>query len=281
MFDPATERVHRFYVPHSMQGIVADPAVHNGQQVVTSCPTTTSCARSWRTHAIAVEPATGDVWGAVRDNGHLIRLHLNEADLSQSTWSFMPTLRDGNGWVNGMGGGGDMRGIGFDRLGFAWHLGMSSQSIFKVDPFTGDTLGAFPAGTHGHYTYSDFTGASAFNFTAPRGFWRYYFDTSFPAALIEEIVVEATVPPGTSLGVRVRGRDANGNPTSDWVPTDQAQGSSDYIIYPEGAADHVFDIRGAGGPVQGQEFEIEVRMTTDDADVRPFLHDLRIEWSRP
>ncbi|RAL25320.1 hypothetical protein DL240_03665 [Lujinxingia litoralis] len=281
VFDPATEKVHRFYVPNAMQGVVADPAVHNGQQVVTSCPSTTSCARSWRTHAIAVEPATGDVWAAVRSNGHLLRLHFNETNPAQSTWSFIPALREGQGWINGMTSGGDMRGVGFDRLGYAWHLGMSSQLIFKVDPITGDTLGGFPAGTDGHYTYSDFTGATAFNFTAPRGFWRYYFDSGFPTAILDEITVEATVPAGTSLGVRVRGRDLNGNPTSGWVPVDQAQGSSDYLDYPTGALTHTFDIRSAGAAVQGQEFEIEVRMTTDDSDVRPFLHDLRIEWSRP
>ena len=275
MFDPNTNRIHRFHIPPAYSDQL--PARGTSTQVLTDC--TAGCA-GWETTAIAVEPATGDIWATSRDNGYLLRLEFNENDPSQSTWRFIPVMRDDSGsWLPEATGGGDMRGVGFDNAGYAWHLGMATTWIFKVDPATEEVASTHNIGTHGHYTYSDFTGASAFNFTAPRGIWRYTFSSEIPGTVVDAINMEATVPDGTTAGVRIRPLDAAGVPTGDWTP---GGGGNQYFEYPVGADDHAFDLHSlVGNGLPGHSFEVEVRLTRSDNDTRPYLHNLNLQWHWP
>ena len=278
VFDQDTMQVHNFYVSSNFHN--ASPARGTTAPALTDC--TTGCSSSWRTSAVAVEPATGDVWAAVNGrNGYILRLDFNENNPANSTWTFIPGYFDDNGNRLPGFGTGNMRGIGFDRLGMAWHLGQASQRVVLLDPTNNQIVETYQVGTHGHYTYSDFTGATAFNFTAPRGIFRYTFESAFPVTRVDEIFVEATIPPSTTLGVRIRPLSADGTPISDWYPVSPA-GVVSYLEYPVGQEDHLFDLHTElGFPVEGTHFEVEIRMTRSDNDIRPFLHDLQLNWHYP
>ena len=119
-----------------------------------------------------------------------------------------------------------------------------------------------------------------FSFTAPRGLWRTVFDTKFNNSIVSTVEIEAHVPTETTLGMRIRVLDANNNPVGDWIPVQGAMGAT-YADYPVGAQSHTFDLSQIGGPLVGARFEVEVRFTTTDRDIRPIVYDLRIGWQRP
>lgn len=275
MIDPNNQKHYNFGWP---QNLPTTPAAKTTY--------TMSANESWNqsagnSSAIAIEPATGDAWVSFT-SGFIGRLSVNENDIPTSTWTILSGVRDQTNTALRLAntGSGNMRGVGFDPDGFAWHLGVPTRNILKFDPATNDFIKLVDVGSAGHYTYSDFTGAAAFNFTAPRGFWRMVFDTSFDGAQIDGLYMEAYVPSGTTLGVRIRALDSSGLPLGDWLPI--PGGMSDYFMYPLGAASHTVDLTNNGGPLQGgSQFEVEVFMSTNDRDIRPILHDLRLDWQRP
>jgi hypothetical protein len=221
--------------------------------------------------ALTTEPTNGHIWAAFHTRGFLGRLRINAADLAASTWEFIQ--------VQGVSG--STRGVGFDPAGFAWFLDPGTNPIYKIDPTTSDVLGSFPVGTGGHYGYSDFSGSLLFSFTAPRGSWTYRFDTQFAGAQVTSLEWEAFEPAGTSLGARVRVVDPqSGAPLSEWRPAPGAGNQPSYFDYPAGQPRDVVNFA-AGGPLVGASFEVEILMTTNDKNVRPILHDIRLGWSRP
>ena len=279
VFDPSTLAYHRFMFPQTW-------ITQNGNRPAagTTAPVTmvaADAANIFTVSALSVEPATGDVWATLHNTGLLGRLKINENDLAQSQWVFLRPLLEDNGNRVPQANGLDMRGIGFDRNGFAWHFGMQSEFAFKINPMTNrnDTLVPM-AGAGGHYMYSDFTGSTLFSFTAPRATWRHVFDTEFQGAVVETVTIEAHVPPGTTLGMRVRPLGDNGLPTADWVPAPN-NGAAQYAPYPPGAMQHTFDLRALGGAISGRQFELEINFTTTDRDVRPIIYGIDLGWQRP
>ncbi|MFB6350395.1 MAG: hypothetical protein ABEN55_00160, partial [Bradymonadaceae bacterium] len=232
--------------------------------------------RNFRTTALAVEPATGDVWATFYKIGWIGRLKLNNSDLSKSKWTFI------DAWPKASRGA--TRGIGFDRNGHAWHLGPNHNDVAKIDHKTNNQIDRFSVGVGGHYTYSDFTGSTALSFTAPKGSWRYYFDTQFANAQPDKIILEGHVPKDTYINVRIRAVDntKNHNPTSNWLPSSMSGGKK-YFTYPSGKSSHTVDLASAmgGGIISGRVFEIEVRLGTRNAKKRPILHDVKLKWQRP
>jgi len=104
------------------------------------------------------------------------------------------------------------------------------------------------------------------------------FDTSFEGARVDGVYMEAYVPAGTTMGIRVRAVDNAGAPLGDWEPA-TVNGSPQYIFYPPGSAMLQANLP---NPLQGgSKFEVEVLMTTTDRDVRPILHQMRLDWQRP
>ena len=206
------------------------------------------------------------------------RLQVNEQDYSQSQWTLIGSTTDAQGALLPGVSNGDLRGVGFDRHGFGWTLGLSSGKVWKIDPTTNGRDVSLPDGATigegSHYTYSDFTGSTALSFTAPRGLWRYTFGTSFPTSMAESIIIEAHVPTGTALEVRARPLDSGGN-AGNWVP------DMGYFNYPNGQPSYTIDLAAMNQAMQGASFELEVRLSTSDPNVRPILYDLRVGWQRP
>jgi hypothetical protein len=180
----------------------------------------------------------------------------------------------------------DLRGVGFDTHGYAWTLGLAADRVFKIDPATNQRPPAGPLaegmaiGVGSHYTYSDFTGSTALSFTAPRGYWNYVFASQFEEAQVDAISWDAYVPAGTTAGVRIRVVTQGGTPVTEWLPPENG-GVAEYFEYPVGVATHSIDLHSNGGPLIGWNFEVNVRLTTNDSQVRPIVHDVRLEWQRP
>lgn len=223
---------------------------------------------------LAVEPGTGHVWASFFQQGRTGRLQYNKANRAASTWTTINTCYPGGGRTN-CEYGSDLRGVGFDINGKAWTLGLGSNKVYKLDPATNARSADLPNGANvgqgSHYTYSDFTGAVAQSFTAPSGKWRRVYDTN--GALITSVTVEAYVPAGTSVGVRYRALDADGNPIGDWIPPEQG-GTAQYAPLPVGGNQNVtFNVpQDNDNPFVAPKFEVEVRLSTSDKGVRPVLH---------
>jgi hypothetical protein len=279
MFDPSTRKLWTF-------GVAAGCGPTPGQQCAVNLVANAGASgnSSFYTTGVGVEPATGDVWVSFYPLGYNGRLRVNWADLAASTWTMIATTRDVNTNQQLAGVGVDLRGVGFDYNGYAWTLGLGSDRVWKIDPATNARSGDLPNGisviTGTHYTYSDFTGSTALNFTAPRGYWRYLFETGFDPAQVDGVYWEAYVPAGTTAGVRVRALDASNNPISGWVPAEN-MGSPVFIDYPTGQVNASTSLAPYGGPLLGASFEVEVRLTTNDRDVRPVVHTVQLEWQRP
>ncbi|MBU1534035.1 hypothetical protein KKF84_01880, partial [Myxococcota bacterium] len=285
MYDPAERKIYAFTIPTSVNPSTILPGDVTGVTLLSGdCKSQQSGSAILQVTGVGVEPATGDVWASHWQTGYTMRLSVNNMDYSNSTITFIGTLRDASGALLAGLDSTDLRGVGFDKDGYAWTLGLNSNRVFKIDPATNQRDVAMPLGQSigvgSHYTYSDFTGSTALSFTAPRGFWTYIFHSQFEAAQVDAIFMEAYVPGGTTAGVRIRALDQSGVPLSGWLPADIG-GVAQYFDYPQGAAQHLFDLHTNGGPLIGWSFEVDIRLTTSDRDIRPIVNTVRLEWQRP
>ncbi len=273
-FDPATMTAHSFAV---VDGFSPTP----GATMTVDMSRPSGCGSPGMcVTGVGVEPATGDVWASFYAAGYTGRLVLDELDLSRSEWHFIGTGRNPDGsFLPGVSA--DLRGVGFDRNGFAWTLGLGSGNVWKIDPDTeqraADLPDGAPIGVGTHYTYSDFTGSTALTFTAPRALWSFVFRSGYPDAEVDAISWEAHVPVGTSAGIRIRPLDALENPVGDWFPASSAP--EPYIEYPALEASHHIDL----GDVEmvGDTFEVEILFATSEIDRRPIVHRVELFWQRP
>ncbi len=280
MYDPSTDRFYNFKVPVGTQptpGAVV--GVDMSTEPSMACSDVNNPHRQFCVTGVAAEPATGDIWASFYPIGYTGRLRVDEQDYTQSQWTMIATTRDEttNAFLPGVTA--DLRGVGFDRNGNAWTLGLGSFNVWKIDPTTNTRHASLPTGADvssaRHYTYSDFTGSTALSFTAPSGLWLFEFDTSFPMAIVSSLFVDAFVPADTELEARIRVIDATGAPVGDWVPV------MGYLDYPTGQMSHTFDLAPVGGPLVGERFEVEIKLSTSSTDVRPILYGVQLGWSRP
>ncbi len=290
MFDPATAKHHTFAVLDS----VPDSPAHGASYGINMPANGVTAGKSrWRTTGVGVEPKTGNVWMSFHEVGYTGRLVVDENNFSNSQLTFIATTRETaavGSYLSGVGK--DLRGVGFDHLGFAWTLGLGSDRVWKLDPATNARHVDLPTGvvvgtpshnnqTATHYTYSDFTGSTALSFTAPRAFWRTTFDTTFVNARADAVVIEAYVPIKTTVGMRIRTVDMTGQPVTDWLPA-EVSGEPQYRRYPIGDTannqSHTFTMTPA---LVGSRFEIDLLLTSSDANARPVVHSVKLDWQRP
>ncbi|MDX9722665.1 MAG: MopE-related protein [Myxococcota bacterium] len=279
MWDPAQRKMYTFGVPTTVGPTPGETSA------VALIPNAGPIGPGHMfTTGVGVEPATGDVWCSFYPIGYNGRLHLDENNYANSQWTFIATSRDltTNAYLPGVGP--DLRGIGFDGHGYAWTLGLGSDRLWKIDPATNarsaDLPNGQPIGPGTHYTYSDFTGSTTLSFTAPRGFWGYTFSAEYPNTQVDGIGLKAFAPPVTSIGVRVRVVDGAGQGVSPWYPAEQ-NGSPQYFEYPTGELEHIFELAPFGGPLFGQHFEVQLRLSTTVRTMRPIVNQLWLEWQRP
>lgn len=157
-------------------------------------------------------------------------------------------------------------GVGLDNQGRVWGINNSTGNATRLDPSTGQTQ-HFPVGV-GPYTYSDFSGFTLRNFTAPQGTFRRLFRgcPQKDFAMWRDITWEADTPPGTSVFVRVK----TGMTLDDLV-------TAPYLgPWDESPADLA-----ASGVPNGRFLEVEVTLTTDTPGITPTLWDLDVTWTCP
>ena len=102
-----------------------------------------------------------------------------------------------------LGGGRYPVGIAVDYDGYVWAVNQSKATASKVDPNKNKVIGEYPVGK-GPYTYSDMTGYTLHNYTAPKGDYSHTFGYSGWSGTVaesknttkwEKIFVDAATPP--------------------------------------------------------------------------------------
>jgi DNA-binding beta-propeller fold protein YncE len=108
-------------------------------------------------------------------------------------------------------------GMAVDFDGYVWAVNQSASSATKIDPDTQTIIGEYPVGKS-PYTYSDMTGYTLHNFTAPQGYYDQVIgvldgfgmatNANEDGVLWTEVDILAEIPDGTHLEFEVRA--ANG-----------------------------------------------------------------------
>lgn len=103
-------------------------------------------------------------------------------------------------------------GIAVDYDGYVWAVNQSKGTASKVDVVKHKVIGEYKVGS-GPYTYSDMTGYTLHNYTAPKGDFSHMFgytgwsgtvSESKVTTVWEKIDVEAIFPPKSHIKVRYR-----------------------------------------------------------------------------
>ncbi len=286
VFDPETMKSHTFAVP---SGTVLTPKGESNVTIVKRGAPGGDPHPSqpgWRlmsTTGVTVDPATGNVWTSFFIQGYTGKLIVNEEDFSLSKWEFIATMyREDNPavFLDGVTAT-DLRGVGFDSYGYVWTLGLGTTKVIKLDPATNSRAADLPEGKvigqGTHYTYSDFTGSTAFNFTAPRGIWKHTFNKASECSIPSRIDVTAYVPEKTYMGVRIRPIDNDDQPIEGWLP--EIDTGENYFNIPVGIGETLIELEDHRDHfIPAQKFEVEVLMSTTDKNIRPILNALNIMW---
>ena len=275
MFDFEQKKAWSFLVPDSA---VLTPGATSGVLVQDKAAGGGKVAHD--TTGVTVDPATGHIWASFYQQGYNGKMILDETDFSNSTWTFIATTRDAlNNLLPGVGV--DLRGVGFDSYGYVWTLGLGSGKVWKIDPATNSRAADLPEGktigVGSHYTYSDFTGSTAFNFTAPRGVWSYKFGKPSACSVPSSIFVKAYVPEKTYIGVRLRSLDKDSNVINGWIP--EIATAQKYFDVPKGLGETEIDLKDYREYfLTAAKYEIEVLMTTTDKSILPILNNANVMW---
>ncbi len=114
-----------------------------------------------------------------------------------------------------LGSGRYPHGVAMDFNGFVWAVNRVKGTVSKCNPKTMQLVGEYQVGPK-PYTYSDMTGYTLNNFTAPKGHYTHLFGVSSATGTVAEakgttlwqlIDVEMQVPAGAYVKVRYRAAD--------------------------------------------------------------------------
>jgi streptogramin lyase len=106
-------------------------------------------------------------------------------------------------------------GIAVDYDGYVWAVNQSKSSATKIDPTKNSVVGEYSVGK-GPYTYSDMTGYTLHNYTAPKGDFQHTFGYGGWGGTVaetktttewEQIDVDFTLPEDSFIDLRYRVAD--------------------------------------------------------------------------
>ncbi|MEY3012889.1 MAG: hypothetical protein RIT45_1624 [Pseudomonadota bacterium] len=173
-----------------------------------------------------------------------------------------------------LGGGRYPVGMAVDFDGFVWAVNQSAGSATKIDPKTNTIIGEYKVGS-GPYTYSDMTGYTLHNYTAPKGHYTHTFGfagysgtvaESKTKTIWENIDVQAEVPDKGLLKVRWRvGENLKALDTQPW--------SKEYGPFPP--ALFPIDLTLEAQPVEGRFLQVEVFLQAGSNKLSPVLKSLK------
>ncbi len=157
-------------------------------------------------------------------------------------------------------------GVGLDYQERVWGINQVTGNATRLNPDTG-SVEHFPVG-EGPYTYSDFTGYTLQNFTAPQASFRRVFNgcPERETTIWEKILWEADTPLGTSVEVRIKVVDT----------LEELAAAPYYGPFADSPA-NLLD----NGVPNGKFAEVEVTLSTDTPGVTPTLWNLELIWTCP
>jgi len=175
-----------------------------------------------------------------------------------------------------LGGGRYPVGMAVDFDGFIWAVNQGTSSATKIDPATNTIVGEYPVGA-APYTYSDMTGYTLHNFTAPQGYYQQVFGLvgALPGSVSADpnkiqwtsISVVADVPQGSHL--EIEARSANSPQELGTVAWQGPAGP-----FP----DKTFPFDASSWNLLGQYLEIRVWLVTDTLQTAPVVKKLEANF---
>ena len=261
--------------------VICDPRVRYGFAIA---PDGTLWFGGWNDTIHSYTPSTGE-WasfeppegglrettGIVVDGSGMVFVagyasnNVGRFDPATGTWLFFQT----DDPPEGFGSYRNPRGVTIDAEGHLWAISRTTSGLVEMTR-DGEWLGDYPivsadnpsTGT-GPYSYSDNTGFQLFNIVAREGTWKDVIDASAPVRFLE-IDAVTFEPEMTRVELRFRFADAPEDLVdvewSDWAP-----------------ATGITDLRGVA-PELARLIEIEVRLQTDDPEIRPVLRSLNVRY---
>jgi sugar lactone lactonase YvrE len=148
-------------------------------------------------------------------------------------------------------------GAAVDADGFVWVISYSQNQAVKINANTGITIGKYPTGGVGPYTYSDMTGFAFQSLSkSAKGYWRAVHSSKCVSRWTS-ITWKDHTPPGTSVSVRAR-----------TAATQGALNNAQWSI----------PISKGGKPAVPENpwIEIEVALSTSDAQITPYVTEVTV-----
>jgi len=160
-------------------------------------------------------------------------------------------------------------GIAVDYDGYVWAVNQSKATASKIDVNTNKVVGEYKVGK-GPYTYSDMTGYTLHNYTAPKGDFSHTFGYSGWSGTVneskittkwEKIMIDFAVPPKSYIKVRYKA----GNSLKALGP---APWSKNFGPYPPDQMP--LNLKN----VTGKFLRVEVFMQANDKKLSPIIKSL-------
>ena len=168
-----------------------------------------------------------------------------------------------------LGGGRYPVGIAVDYDGYVWAVNQSKGSASKVDTNKNKVIGEYKVGS-GPYTYSDMTGYTLHNYTAPKGDFSHIFGYSGWSGTVNEskistkwelINIDVTLPPKSHISLRYKAADS-------LKGLDKAPWSKNFGPYPPAQMPLKLP------NVMGKFLKVEVFMQANDKKQSPLIKSL-------
>ena len=160
-------------------------------------------------------------------------------------------------------------GIAVDYDGYVWAVNQQKSSATKIDPNKNSIVGEYPVGK-GPYTYSDMTGYTLHNYTAPKGDFSHIFGFSGWSGTVaesktttkwEQILVDHSAPPKAFIKVRYKvGDSLSGLSKAKWSNK----------IGPFPPTQMPINLKNA----QGKFLKVEIFMQAGDNKLSPIIKSL-------
>ena len=160
-------------------------------------------------------------------------------------------------------------GIAVDYDGYVWAINQSKATASKINVNTHQVVGEYPVGK-GPYTYSDMTGYTLHNYTAPKGDFSHTFGYSGWSGTVseskittkwEKIMIDFTVPPKSYIKVRYKAANT-------LKSLDSAPWSKNFGPYPPDQMP--LNLQN----VTGKFLRVEVFMQANDKKLSPIIKSL-------
>ncbi|MBP47865.1 MAG: hypothetical protein CMH53_07985 [Myxococcales bacterium] len=173
-----------------------------------------------------------------------------------------------------LGSGRSPVGMAIDYDGYVWAINYSKSSASKVNPKTNSVVGEYPVGST-PYTYSDMTGYTLNNFTAPKGHYTHIFGfggwsgtvaENKTKTLWENIDAEVTIPKGGYVKIRYKVGDS-------LKDIDKQPWSKEFGPFPPSQLP--IDLTKQAAKVEGRFLKVEIFLQANKDKISPIVKSVQ------